>query len=80
MTTITDKLAEKVVGEPYRGKPDVRFDRRPRERAWRGMRHRQLAKAAGNSYSPRLQPGTEVLLYSMEKKSIEKHDKIAPGK
>ena len=21
-----DKLMEKVVGEPYRGKPDVRFD------------------------------------------------------
>jgi hypothetical protein len=26
MTTIADKLTEKVVGEPYRGKPDVRFD------------------------------------------------------
>jgi hypothetical protein len=26
MTTIADKLAGKVVGEPYRGKPDVRFD------------------------------------------------------
>jgi len=26
MTTIAAKLTEKVVGEPYRGKPDVRFD------------------------------------------------------
>ena len=26
MTTITDKLAENVVGKPYRGEPDVRFD------------------------------------------------------
>jgi hypothetical protein len=26
MTTIADKLTGKVVGEPYRGKPDVRFD------------------------------------------------------
>ena len=25
-TTVTDKLTGKVVGEPYRGKPDVRFD------------------------------------------------------
>ena len=25
-TTVTDKPMEKVVGEPYRGKPDVRFD------------------------------------------------------
>jgi len=25
-TTVTDKLMEKVVGKPYRGKPDVRFD------------------------------------------------------
>ena len=26
MTTITDKHTENVVGKPYRGKPDVRFD------------------------------------------------------
>jgi len=26
MTTIADNLTEKVAGEPYRGKPDVRFD------------------------------------------------------
>jgi hypothetical protein len=26
VTTIADKLTGKVVGEPYRGKPDVRFD------------------------------------------------------
>ena len=25
-TTVTDKLTGKVVGKPYRGKPDVRFD------------------------------------------------------
>ena len=25
-TTVTDKLAGKVVGKPYWGKPDVRFD------------------------------------------------------
>ena len=25
-TTVTDKPMEKVVGKPYRGKPDVRFD------------------------------------------------------
>jgi hypothetical protein len=25
-TTVTDKLMEKVVGKPYRGKPDLRFD------------------------------------------------------
>ena len=25
-TTVTDKFTGKVVGEPYRGKPDVRFD------------------------------------------------------
>ncbi len=25
-TTVTDKPMGKVVGEPYRGKPDVRFD------------------------------------------------------
>jgi hypothetical protein len=29
-TTVTDKLMEKVVGKPYRGKLDVRFD----ERGW----------------------------------------------
>jgi len=26
VTTIADKLTKKIVGEPYRGKPDVRFD------------------------------------------------------
>ena len=26
MTKITDKYTENVVGKPYRGKPDVRFD------------------------------------------------------
>ena len=26
MTTITDKHTENVIGKPYRGKPDVRFD------------------------------------------------------
>jgi hypothetical protein len=25
-TTVIDKLTGKVVGKPYRGKPDVRFD------------------------------------------------------
>jgi hypothetical protein len=25
-TTVADKLTGKVVGKPYRGKPDVRFD------------------------------------------------------
>jgi hypothetical protein len=25
-TTVADKFMGKVVGEPYRGKPDVRFD------------------------------------------------------
>jgi hypothetical protein len=25
-TTVTDKPMGKVVGEPYRGKPDLRFD------------------------------------------------------
>jgi len=25
-TTVTDKPTGKVVGKPYRGKPDVRFD------------------------------------------------------
>jgi hypothetical protein len=25
-TTVTDKRMGKVVGEPYRGEPDVRFD------------------------------------------------------
>ena len=25
-TTVTDKPMEKVVGKPYRGKPDLRFD------------------------------------------------------
>ena len=27
-TTVADKLTGKVVGKPYRGKPDVRFDER----------------------------------------------------
>ena len=33
--------------------PHVRFDERGREtEPWYGMRHRHLAKAAGNGYSP----------------------------
>ncbi len=31
-TTVTDKLMGKVVGEPYRGKPDLRFDEGTRGR------------------------------------------------
>ena len=33
-TTVTDKPTGKVVGEPYRGKPDVRFDE-----GAKGMQH-----------------------------------------
>jgi hypothetical protein len=38
----------KVVGEPYRGEPDVRFDEGTKgKRSWRGRRFRQIAKATG---------------------------------
>ena len=41
------------VREPDAGKRHVRFDERGQETEQRdGLRHRQLAKAAGNSYSP----------------------------
>ena len=48
-------LTKKLVGKPDAVTPHVRFDERgektePRRR----VRHRQLAKAAGNSYSHRL--------------------------
>jgi len=50
-------LDVKPVGEPDAGEPHVRFDERGRETESRcGLRHRQMAKAAGNSYSPRLRP------------------------
>jgi len=32
-----------------------------------------MAKAAGNGYSSRLQPGTEVLLYSTKRKELDEH-------
>jgi hypothetical protein len=54
----------KVVGKPYRGKPDVRFDEGAKGmRPWRGLRHRHMRKppetAIPLSYSHR----TEALLY-----------------
>ena len=46
-------LAMKPVGKPDAGNPHVRFDERGGETELRrGLRHQQLAKAAGNSYSP----------------------------
>ncbi len=46
-------LAVKPVGEPDAGNPHVRFDERGgKTELRRGLRHQQLAKAAGNSYSP----------------------------
>jgi hypothetical protein len=45
----------KPVGERNAGNPHVAFDEREEEtEQWRGLRHRHLAKAAGNSNSPRL--------------------------
>ncbi len=39
MTTIIDKHTENVVGKPYRGEPDVRFDEgaKGNERTHRGI-------------------------------------------
>jgi hypothetical protein len=38
----------KVVGEPYRGKPDVRFDEGAKGTlAMTNLRHRGMAKATG---------------------------------
>ena len=46
-------LTKKPVGKPDAVAPHVRFDERGEEtELWRRMRHRQLAKAVGNSYSP----------------------------
>jgi hypothetical protein len=43
----------KVVGEPYWGKPNIRFDEGAKGKKSRlGLRHRRMAKAAGNGYSP----------------------------
>ena len=43
----------KPVGKPDAVAPHVRFDERGEEtELWCGVRHRQLAKAVGNSYSP----------------------------
>ena len=59
-TSVPDRLsrrgpAVKPVGEPDAGNRHVRFDERGEETEPRcGLRHRHLAKAAGNSYSPRL--------------------------
>jgi len=33
-TTVADKPMEKIVGEPYRGKPDVRFDEGAEEKGY----------------------------------------------
>ena len=46
-------LAVKSVGKPDAGNRHVRFDERGgKTEPRRGPRHRHLAKAAGNSYSP----------------------------
>jgi hypothetical protein len=43
----------KALGEPYDGERHVRFDEGVLETgSWYGLRHRHLAKAAGNSDSP----------------------------
>jgi hypothetical protein len=51
----------KIVGEPYRGKPDVRFDEGLREgrSGWRTEACRETGRIATGAYSHR----TEVLLY-----------------
>ena len=47
----------KPVGERSAGNPHAAFDEREEEtEPWRGLRHRHLAKAAGNSNSPHLPP------------------------
>ena len=47
----------KPVGERNAGNPHVAFDEREEEtEQWQGLRHRHLAKATGNSNSPRLPP------------------------
>jgi hypothetical protein len=53
----------KVVGEPYRGKPDVRFDEGAKETCRGKERHRCKTKVAGNSYFPCLKCSTEARLY-----------------
>jgi len=64
MATVSDTSTGKVVGEPYPGKPDVRFDEGTKgSRPWWGLRHRHEAKAGGNGYSPHLKLRTEVLVY-----------------
>ena len=46
-------LGVKSVGKPCAGKPHARFDERGREtELGHGLRHRRMAKAAGNGYSP----------------------------
>jgi hypothetical protein len=46
-------LTKKPVGKPDAVAPHVRFDERGEEtELWCDVRHRQLAKAVGNSYSP----------------------------
>jgi hypothetical protein len=52
MTTIADKLTKKVVGEPYRGEPDVRFD----EGAKESVMARIEAPAQGESRRKQLLP------------------------
>ena len=45
------------VGKPCAGDPHARFDERGWEtELWRGLRHRLIAKAAGNGYSLSLSP------------------------
>ena len=46
-------LAKKLVGKPDAVAPHVRFDERGgKTELRRGLRHRHLVKAVGNSYSP----------------------------
>ena len=46
-------LVVKPVGKPDAGDPHVRFDEREEEtEPWRGLRHRHLAKAAGQQLFP----------------------------
>ena len=66
-TTVSDKRMVNVIGKPYRGEPDVRFDEGSKGmRLWFGLRHRCFffTKVSGNSYSPiPVVSYTEVLLY-----------------
>ena len=64
MTCPAVGLAMKPVGKPDAGNRHVRFDERGEEtEPWRGLRHRHLAKAAGNSYPHAYRHRASLRLY-----------------